>query len=39
MVKLHTNAPRPSACKLKTNHKPQGTCWVTVQGFRPLASP
>jgi hypothetical protein len=39
VVKLHTNSPASSACKLKTNHKPQGTCWVTVQGFRPLASP
>jgi hypothetical protein len=39
VVKLHTNSPATSACKLKTNHKPQGTCWVTVQGFRPLASP
>ena len=39
VVKLHTNSPASSACKLKTNGKPQGTCWVTVQGFRPLASP
>ena len=36
VVKLHTNSPASSACKLKTNHKPQGTCWVTVRGFRPL---
>ncbi len=39
VVKLHTNSPPSSQCKLKTNHKPQGTCWVTIQGFRPLASP
>lgn len=36
VVKLHDNAHPSSQCKLKTNHKPQGTCWVTVQGFRPL---
>jgi len=36
VVKVHNNVPPSSQCKLKTNHKPQGTCWVTVQGFKPL---
>ncbi len=36
VVKVHNNVPPSSQCKLKTNHKPQGTCWVTVQGFQPL---
>jgi hypothetical protein len=36
VVKLHNNVPPSSQCKLKTDHKPQGTCWVTVQGFKPL---
>ena len=36
VVKIHNNVPPSSQCKLKTNHKPQGTCWVTVQGFKPL---
>jgi hypothetical protein len=36
VVKVHNNVPPSSQCKLKTNHKPQGTCWVTEQGFQPL---
>ena len=36
MVKIHNNVPPSSQCKLKTNGKPQGTCWVTVQPFKPL---
>jgi hypothetical protein len=36
VVKVHNNVPPSSQCKLKTNHKPQGTCWVTVQKFQPL---
>jgi hypothetical protein len=36
VVKIHNNVPPSSQCKLKTNGKPQGTCWVTVQPFRPL---
>jgi len=36
VVKLHNNVPPSSQCKLKTNHKPQGTCWVSVQPFAPL---
>ena len=30
VVKIHNNVPPSSQCKLKTNHKPQGTCWVTI---------
>ena len=36
VVKVHNNVPPSSQCKLKTNHKPQGTCWVTEQPFKPL---
>src|SRR6202167_327639 len=36
VVKIHNNVPPSSQCKLKTNHKPQGTCWVTVQPVKPL---
>jgi hypothetical protein len=36
IVKLHNNVPPSSQCKLKTNHQPQGTCWVTVQSWKPL---
>jgi hypothetical protein len=38
VVKIHNNVPPSSQCKLKTNHQPQGTCWVTVQPFQPLPS-
>jgi hypothetical protein len=36
VVKVHNNVPPSSQCKLKTNHKPQGTCWVTLEPFKPL---
>jgi hypothetical protein len=36
VVEVHNNVPPSSLCKLKTNHKPQGTCWVTEQPFKPL---
>jgi hypothetical protein len=36
VVKIHNNVPPSSQCKLKTNHRPQGTCWVTEQPFKPL---
>jgi hypothetical protein len=36
VVRVHNNVPPSSQCKLKTNHKPQGTCWVTIQPFKPL---
>jgi ABC-type branched-subunit amino acid transport system substrate-binding protein len=39
VVKLHNNVPPSSACKLKTNHKPQGTCWVVVSTWQPLPTP
>jgi hypothetical protein len=38
VVKLHNNVPPSSQCILKTNHKPQGTCWVVTQTSRPLPS-
>jgi hypothetical protein len=36
VVELHNNVPPSSLCKLKTNGKPQGTCWVQVEGWQPL---
>lgn len=36
IVKLHNNVPPSSQCKLTSQGKPQGTCWVTVQPFQPL---
>ena len=38
VVKIHNNVPPSSQCDLKTNHKPQGTCWVVVQKAKPLPS-
>jgi Periplasmic binding protein len=38
VVKLHNNVPPSSQCILKTNHKPQGTCWVVVQKSKALPS-
>ena len=38
VVKMHNNVPPSSLCKLKTNHQPQGTCWVTLEPFKPLPS-
>jgi hypothetical protein len=38
VVKLHNNVPPSSQCILKTNHKPQGTCWVVEQKSQPLPS-
>ncbi len=38
VVKIHNNVPPSSQCKLKTNHQPQGTCWVTLEPFKPLPS-
>jgi hypothetical protein len=38
VVKVHNNVPPSSQCDLKTNHKPQGTCWVVVQKAKPLPS-
>lgn len=36
VVEIHNNVPPSSLCKLKTNHQPQGTCWVQVGGWQPL---
>jgi len=36
VVEIHNNVPPSSACKLKTNGQPQGTCWVVVHGWEPL---
>ncbi len=38
VVSLHNNDPPSPLCKLKTNHKPQGTCWVVQQPYKPLAA-
>jgi hypothetical protein len=38
VVKIHNNVPPSSQCDLKTNGKPQGTCWVVVQKSKPLPS-
>jgi hypothetical protein len=38
VVKIHNNVPPSSQCILKTNHKPQGTCWVVVQKSKALPS-
>ncbi len=35
VVRLHDNVGK-NACVLKTNHKPQGTCWQVVDGWQPL---
>ena len=36
IVALHNNVPPSTACKLKTNGQPQGTCWVVKQSWTPL---
>jgi hypothetical protein len=36
VVKVHDNHPRSALCKMPKSHRPQGTCWVTVQPFKPL---
>jgi hypothetical protein len=35
VVRLHNNVGK-NACVLKTDHKPQGTCWQVMSGWRPL---
>jgi branched-chain amino acid transport system substrate-binding protein len=39
VVRLHINSPPSTLCKLPLNRIPQGTCWITVQPFRPLPAP
>ncbi len=36
VVEIHNNVPPSSACKLLSTGKPQGTCWVVKQTWRPL---
>lgn len=36
VVKIHNNVPPSKQCVLTFDGKPQGTCWVTVQPFKPL---
>ncbi len=39
IVRIHNNVPPSPQCQLTSQHKAQGTCWVTVTPFRPLPSP
>lgn len=39
VVKIHNNDPSSTQCKMPKTNKPQVTCWVTVQGWKPLVSP
>jgi hypothetical protein len=36
VVKVHNNVPKSAACKMPKSGIAQGTCWVTVQPFKPL---
>jgi hypothetical protein len=36
VVKLRVNSPPSPLCKGRPGKPPVGTCWVTVQGWRPL---
>jgi hypothetical protein len=36
VVKVHTNVPPSSQCKVPKSGKLVGTCWVTVQPYKPL---
>jgi hypothetical protein len=36
IVAIHKNTPPSPTCKLKTDGKPQGSCWVVKQGYEPL---
>jgi hypothetical protein len=38
VVELHNNEPPSPLCDPTWDFKPQGTCWVTMQGWTPLAS-
>jgi hypothetical protein len=38
VVRIHDNEPPSPQCKMPKNHIPQGTCWVTTQGWRPLTT-
>jgi Periplasmic binding protein len=39
VVELHNNVPPSSLCEPTWSGKPQGTCWVVVQSWKPLAGP
>jgi hypothetical protein len=36
VVRLHTNTPPSTQCKMPLDKIPQGTCWVQVQPWAPL---
>jgi hypothetical protein len=36
VVEVHNNVPQSKLCKMPKSGKPQGTCWVTMQPFKPL---
>jgi hypothetical protein len=38
VVRLHTNSPPSTACKMPKDHIPEGVCWEVVQNWRPLPS-
>src|SRR5580698_7250192 len=38
VVEVHNNVPQSKLCKMPKSGKPQGTCWVTMQPFKPLPS-
>ena len=39
VVELHNNVPPSPQCLLTWNGKPQGTCWVVIDSWKPLAAP
>ena len=39
VVKVHTNKPPSSQCKVPKSGKLVQTCWVTVQPYKPLPAP
>ncbi|MGP0032592.1 MAG: ABC transporter substrate-binding protein [Acidimicrobiales bacterium] len=39
VVKVHNNVPPSSQCVLKTNHRPQGTCWVSIPPYGHIGTP
>jgi hypothetical protein len=36
VVRLHTNEPPTSQCKMPLDQIPQGVCWVVVENWQPL---
>ena len=36
VVEVHNNVPKSALCKMPKSGIAQGTCWVTVQPFKPL---